>query len=68
MICRQNKNDEELKQASNKENLAEITEFENEVLDHATSEEEVFFPASIIVGEYLKLKSEKDTHSSDIKK
>ena len=59
---------EELKQASNKENLAEIIEFENDVIDHATSEEEVFFPASILVGEYLKLKSEKDTHPSDTKK
>ena len=48
---------EELKQASNIENLPEIIEFENEVFKHATSEEEVFFPASILIGEYLKLKS-----------
>jgi hypothetical protein len=47
---------EELKQASDKENQTEIIEFENEVIKHATSEEEVFFPASIVVGEYLKLK------------
>jgi hypothetical protein len=25
-------------------------------LNHATSEEEVFFPASILIGKYLKLK------------
>ena len=51
---------EELKQASNKESQKEIIEFQNEVIQHATSEEEVFFPASILVGEYLKLKSEKN--------
>lgn len=47
---------EELKKASDKESQTEIIEFENEVIEHATSEEEVFFPASILVGEYLKLK------------
>jgi hypothetical protein len=46
----------ELKQASAKENLPDIIKFENEVLNHATSEEEVFFPASILIGKYLKLK------------
>ncbi len=34
---------EELKQASNIENLPEIIEFENEVFKHATIEEEIFF-------------------------
>lgn len=48
---------EELKQASGVETLPEIIEFENEVFKHATSEEDVFFPASILIGEYLKLKS-----------
>lgn len=48
---------EELKQASKKENLPAISIFENEVSQHATSEEEIFFPASILVGEYLKLKA-----------
>ena len=52
----------ELKQASDKENLPEILEFENEVIKHATSEEEVFFPASILIGDYLKLNSAK-THT-----
>ena len=47
----------ELKEASSKESLPEIIKFENEVLNHATSEEEVFFPASILVGKYLKLKA-----------
>ncbi len=46
----------ELKQAAKKESLPKIVEFENEVLQHAITEEEVFFPAAILVGEYLKLK------------
>ena len=50
---------DELKQVSKKENLAEIIEFEKEVIKHAISEEEVFFPAAILVGEYLKLKTVK---------
>ena len=49
----------ELKQAADQEHLGEIIEFEKEVIKHARSEEEVFFPAAILVGEYLKLKSEK---------
>ena len=49
---------EELKQASEKENLPEIIEFEKEVKQHASSEEEVYFPAAILIGEYLKLKAE----------
>ncbi len=49
---------EELKQACDKEQLPEMIEFQKQVMHHATSEEEVFFPASILIGEYLKLKSE----------
>ena len=58
---------DELKQAANDENLHEILEFEKEVIHHATTEEEVFFPASIIIGEYLKLKTEgkQKENSSD---
>lgn len=48
----------ELKEASAEENLPEINAFENEIFKHSTSEEEVFFPTSILIGEYLKLKSE----------
>ncbi len=47
----------ELKQAADKEKLPEIIEFQKEVQKHASSEEEVFFPAAILIGEYLKLKS-----------
>lgn len=50
---------DELKQASKKENLAEIIEFEKEVIKHAISEEEIFFPTAILIGEYLKLKTAK---------
>lgn len=48
---------EELKQASDSEHRPEILEFEKEVSKHAISEEEVYFPAAILIGEYLKLKS-----------
>ena len=47
----------ELKQASSVENRPEVIEFEKEVIKHATIEEEVFFPASILIGKYLTLKS-----------
>lgn len=50
---------DELKQASKKENLVEIINFEKEVIKHAISEEEVFFPTAILIGEYLKLKTIK---------
>lgn len=49
----------ELREASAKENLPEINAFEKEIFKHSTSEEEVFFPTSILIGEYLKLKTEK---------
>lgn len=48
---------EELKQTCLEENRPAIIAFEKEVIKHAVSEEEVFFPAAILVGEYLKLKS-----------
>lgn len=49
---------EELKQASTAENQPGILEFGKEVSKHAVSEEEVYFPAAILVGEYLKLKTQ----------
>ena len=52
----------ELKEASTKENRPAVIQFEKEVAKHAVSEEEVYFPASIMVGEYLKLKSELKTN------
>lgn len=47
----------ELLQAAAKENHPEIIEFEKELHKHATTEEEVFFPTAILIGDYLKLKS-----------
>lgn len=40
-----------------KENHPEIIEFEKELHKHANTEEEILFPTSILIGEYLKLKS-----------
>lgn len=47
----------ELMQVATNENHLEIIEFEKELHKHAKTEEEVFFPAAILIGEYLKLKS-----------
>jgi hypothetical protein len=48
---------DELMQAAAKENHPEIIEFEQELQKHAKTEEEVFFPTAILIGEYLKLKT-----------
>lgn len=48
---------DELMQAASNENHLEIIEFEQELQKHARTEEEVFFPTAILIGEYLKLKS-----------
>ena len=48
---------EEMKLADKDKNHPEIIEFEKEVHKHAKSEEDVFFPAAILVGDFLKLKS-----------
>lgn len=48
---------DELKKAATNENHLEIIEFEKELQKHANTEEEVFFPTAILIGEYLKLKS-----------
>jgi hypothetical protein len=47
---------DELMQAAANENHPEIIELEQELQKHANTEEEVFFPAAILIGEYLKLK------------
>ncbi len=49
----------ELKQVAEKENHPEVNAFEQDLLRHAKTEEEVYFPAAILVGEYLKMKSAK---------
>jgi hypothetical protein len=48
---------DELKLVVAKEHMPEIIEFEKELQKHAHTEEEVLFPAAVLVGEYLKLKS-----------
>lgn len=48
---------DELMQAAAVDNHPEIIELEQELQKHAKTEEEVFFPAAILVGEYIKLKS-----------
>ena len=49
----------ELKEAAVKENHPGVIEFEKAVSKHAETEEEVFFPAAILIGEYLKLTSKE---------
>ena len=48
---------DELKQFAPAKNLPEIIQFEKELHEHARVEEEIYFPAAILIGEYLKLKS-----------
>lgn len=47
----------ELMQAAVNDKHPEIIEFEKELHKHAKTEEEIFFPTAILIGEYLKLKS-----------
>ena len=49
----------ELIRAADKENHAGITSLEQEITKHVAIEEEVLFPAALLVGEYLKLKSKE---------
>ena len=46
----------QLKQAADAEGDAECVEFAHRLMLHAQSEEEVLYPAAILVGEYLKLR------------
>lgn len=50
---------EELKQAAAYDNHPDITWLEEQINRHAKAEEEVFFPAAIVIGEYLKQKGVK---------
>jgi len=47
---------DELMLAAAKDDHFEIIAFEQELQRHAKTEEEVFFPTAILIGEYLKLK------------
>lgn len=46
---------DEMMHADAKENHPELAGFDRELQKHAASEEEVFFPTAILIGEYLKL-------------
>ena len=48
-----------LTEASNKENKVKFVQLADKLILHAQTEEEVLYPAAILVGEYLKLKGTK---------
>lgn len=48
-----------LTEAALKENKLDYVQFAEKLTLHAQTEEEVLYPAAILVGEYLKLQSEK---------
>ncbi len=47
---------EKLAEASKEENKPEYAHFAEKLILHARTEEEVLYPASILIGEYLKLR------------
>ena len=49
---------EQLTAAAEKEKLPEHARFAEKLMLHAKTEEEVLYPAAVLVGEYLKLKLE----------
>lgn len=55
----------EMKQADTNQKYPEIIDLEKDVYKHAKIEEEVLFPASILVGDYLKLKNSKLSPKSE---
>lgn len=46
----------ELMRAATEENLPEYVQFASKMIAHAQQEEEMLYPAAILVGEYVKLK------------
>jgi hypothetical protein len=51
---------EALGRAAKAEHHPEVSRFVEELKTHAVTEEEIFYPAAILVGEYLKLKLSAD--------
>ncbi|WP_332736189.1 hemerythrin domain-containing protein [Flavihumibacter sp.] len=49
---------DELMKVATKENHPEVMELEQVLQKHAKTEEEVFFPTAILIGEYLKLRTD----------
>lgn len=50
---------EALKSAAKKENKLKYADLADKIVHHAQEEEEVSYPAAILIGEYLKLKIKK---------
>ena len=50
---------ETLSTAAKEENKQEYVQFAQKLILHAQTEEEVLYPTSILIGEYIKLKQEK---------
>jgi hypothetical protein len=48
---------EEMKKNSDKNNTDKIVQFETRLLAHAATEEEILFPTTILIGEFLELKT-----------
>lgn len=48
---------EEYKLRFKTQNDIGFNEFEQELTEHANAEEEIYFPATVVIGDYLKLKS-----------
>jgi hypothetical protein len=49
----------ELSEAARKENHSEVTSFVERLMQHAKTEEEVLYPMSIVIGDYIRLKLSK---------
>lgn len=47
-----------LNDAAQQDGREEVVRFAEKLMQHARMEEEVFYPASILIGEYLKLKKQ----------
>jgi hemerythrin-like domain-containing protein len=47
---------DELRRAAKAEGHPEVSRFVEELTTHAQTEEQVLYPAAIVVGEYMKLK------------
>jgi hemerythrin superfamily protein len=47
---------DDLGRAAKAEGHSEVSQFVEELTTHAQTEEQVLYPAAIVVGEYLKLK------------
>ncbi|WP_018614579.1 hemerythrin domain-containing protein [Segetibacter koreensis] len=56
---------EELIKAATEELYPEVIDFAERLQQHAKTEEEVFYPTSILIGEYLKLKLQEEVNEEE---